>query len=89
MDFSSTVRECTRRLLATATEPLTVAHIADQVNTTPAQAGRALRQLEAEGAAVRQGGLSQRGGRAAALWTAHRRPRTDDRRGQAQPTDNW
>lgn len=61
MDFCDTVRECCRRTLASATEPMTVAHIADQVDTTPTQASRALRQLEAEGAATRRRGRPSSG----------------------------
>lgn len=66
MDLCDTVRECARRLLASTTEPLTVARIADQLDTTPLQAGRALRQLEAEGAAARARGQRP------AYWTATR-----------------
>ncbi|MDQ0831937.1 putative ArsR family transcriptional regulator [Streptomyces achromogenes] len=66
MDFHNTVRECARRLLNTADRPLTIAHIADRIDTTPLQAGRALRQLEAEGAATRTRGQRP------AYWTATR-----------------
>lgn len=55
MDFyTGTVRNCCLKALTAATGPLTVAHIADQVGTTPWQARRALRQLETQGAAFRQ-----------------------------------
>lgn len=47
------IPERIRRLLATATEPLTTRHIAEQAGTTPPQAARALRRLEDQGAAVR------------------------------------
>jgi predicted ArsR family transcriptional regulator len=70
-----TVRARTTDLLAANTQPLTAAAVADQIGTTPAQAGRALRQLEAQGAAVREPGrpgLRPGGGRTAALWTASR-----------------
>ncbi|WP_375803502.1 helix-turn-helix domain-containing protein [Streptomyces sp. A012304] len=73
MDFCDTVRECCRRLLATATEPMTVAHIAAAVDTTPTQASRALRQLEAEGAAVRdRSRTGRRSGWTPDWWTAAR-----------------
>lgn len=73
MDLCDTVRESTRRLLATATEPMTVAHIAQQVHTTPTQAGRALRQLEAEGAAARTRGRPNSGwGWTPDWWTTSR-----------------
>lgn len=64
MNLCDTVRECARRLLAAADQPLTVAHIADRIDTTPLQAGRALRQLETEGAATRTRGQRP------AYWTA-------------------
>lgn len=68
-----TVRECTRRALAAATEPLTVADIAAQVHTTVTQAGRALRQLEAEGAATRTRGQPNSGwGWTPDWWTTSR-----------------
>lgn len=63
MDFTTgTVRACCARVLATATEPMTVAHIAELVDTTAYQAGRALRQLEQQGAAVRERGGNIPGG---------------------------
>ena len=72
MEFCDTVRECARRVLAAATEPLTVAHIADRLGTTPAQVQRGLRQLEAQDAAVRERGRGAppQGGRAPDRWTA-------------------
>lgn len=63
MDFTTgTVRACCARVLAAATRPLTVARIAELVDTTPYQAGRALRELEARGAAVRKRGGNIPGG---------------------------
>lgn len=70
-----TVRECTRRLLATATEPLTADTIADRLGTTRTQACRALRQLESQGAAIREkqaGHPGRRGGRTRSLWRSAR-----------------
>lgn len=65
-----TVRERCRRLLGDAVEPLTVAVIAEELDTTPAQAARALRQLEQEAAAVRQPGPRPRGWRTPDTWTS-------------------
>lgn len=48
------VRERIRRTLAAATQPLTTRTIAESVGTQPEQAARALRRLEAEGAAIRR-----------------------------------
>lgn len=59
--MSDTCRERTRRLLTSTTQPLTVATVAEQLGTTPTQAGRALRQLEAEGAATRRRGRPSSG----------------------------
>ena len=56
-----TVRERCRQLLTTAREPLATTTIADALGTTGNQAGRALRQLEREGAAVRDRGQPWRG----------------------------
>lgn len=67
---ADTVRERARRLLNTATEPLTVAVLAEELATTPAQAARALRQLEQEDAAVRQPGPRPRGWRTPDTWTS-------------------
>jgi predicted ArsR family transcriptional regulator len=53
---ADTVRERARRALAAADRPLTAAGIADSLGTTPAQVQRGLRQLEAQGAAVRERG---------------------------------
>ena len=51
-----TVRERARRALNAAHGPLTVADLADRLATSTHQTGRALRQLEAAGAAVRERG---------------------------------
>jgi predicted ArsR family transcriptional regulator len=75
MDFCDTVRESTRRLLATTGQPLTADAVADRLGTTRTQAGRALRQLEAQGAAVRERGRPggrPGGGRAPGWWSAAR-----------------
>ena len=67
---ADTVRERARRLLNAATEPLTVVVLAEELATTPAQASRALRQLEQEDAAVRQPGPRPRGWRTPDTWTS-------------------
>lgn len=64
-----TVRERCRQLLTTTHEPLATTTIADTLGTTREQAGRALRQLEREGAAVRDRGRPWRG---PDHWTAVR-----------------
>ncbi len=48
------IRQRIHRTLTAATEPLTTRHLAELVGTTPPQAARALRRLEADGAAARQ-----------------------------------
>lgn len=73
MDFyTGTVRDCCARLLASATSPMTVAAIAAQVGAAPTHVGRALRQLESRGLAVRHQGCGARpgGGRTPQVWTA-------------------
>jgi predicted ArsR family transcriptional regulator len=54
--IEDTVRERARHALAAADRPLTVAQLADQLDTSTHQTGRALRQLETMGAAVREHG---------------------------------
>lgn len=49
-----TVRARVRRALASATQPLAVADLADRVDTTERQTRRALLQLETTGEAVRR-----------------------------------
>ncbi|MDX3314556.1 GntR family transcriptional regulator [Streptomyces sp. ME08-AFT2] len=49
-----TLSQRLNQTLATATKPLTTRHLAELVGTTPPQAARALRRLEADGAAARQ-----------------------------------
>ncbi|MFI9170503.1 hypothetical protein [Streptomyces lincolnensis] len=64
-----TVRAQTHRVLAASTRRLTASTIADLIGTTPAQTGRALRQLEAQGLAIRDRGPGpRRGGRAPHRW---------------------
>lgn len=70
--MSDTCRERTRRLLASTTEPLTVAAVADHLDTTPTRAGYVLRELERQGAAARTRGGSSRSGRLPDQWTAAR-----------------
>lgn len=49
-----TVRARIHRILADAAEPLTTRQLTELVDTTPSQAARSLRRLEADGAAVRR-----------------------------------
>lgn len=73
MDFdftAGTIREGCTRLLAAADRPLTVDAVAELVNTTTISARRHLRQLEAEGVAVRQRGGMSHDGRIPDLWRA-------------------
>jgi biotin operon repressor len=56
MPLADTVRERARQLLTTTTGPLPTPVVAERLGTTRDQAGRALRQLEREGAAVRDRG---------------------------------
>jgi len=70
-----TVRARTAALLDANRQPLTAAYVADQINTTPLQARRALRELERRGTAVRAkqtGRPGQRGGRLPDQWSAAR-----------------
>lgn len=67
-----TVRERARALLNAATQPLTVAAIADRLDTTTHRAGYVLRELERQGAAARQRGGSSQRGRIPDQWTATR-----------------
>jgi predicted ArsR family transcriptional regulator len=68
MELADTCRERVRAALTAATGPLTAVDLANQVDTPPIQARRALRQLEQQGAAVRR--LAPAGGRY--LWHATR-----------------
>lgn len=67
-----TVRERARLLLAATGQPLTVAAIADLLDTTTDRAGYVLRELERQGAAARTRGGSSRAGRIPDQWTATR-----------------
>ncbi|MEU9173044.1 hypothetical protein AB0D34_35625 [Streptomyces sp. NPDC048420] len=68
-----TVRAQTQRLLVDADQPLTRAAVAAELDTSTNQAGRALRELERRGQAVRDkqaGQPSERGGRAPDMWSS-------------------
>lgn len=71
---SDTVRAHVRRLLTETPTVLTASALADLAGTTPAQAARALRQLEAQGTAVRERGRGSppQGGRTPDRWTVAR-----------------
>lgn len=73
---ADTCRERCRRLLAITNQPLSVLAIAAQLDTTTTQVGRALRQLENAGLAVRQPGGCHGYGRTPDQWTAASGPKT-------------
>ncbi|WP_189322171.1 hypothetical protein [Streptomyces flaveus] len=68
------LRDLVSAALAKQPLPITAEQLADLLHPfgcgDPRQIGKALRQLEAQGAAVRHPGHSPRGGRAPGLWTA-------------------
>jgi predicted ArsR family transcriptional regulator len=66
------LRDCCHRLLASTTEPLTAAAIADRVNATPNSVYRPLCELERRGAAVRERGGMSHYGRVPDLWRSSR-----------------
>ncbi|MBP5915747.1 hypothetical protein F3K34_27175 [Streptomyces sp. LBUM 1486] len=68
--MSDTCRERARRLLGA--QPLTVAAIAEKLDTTTNRAGYVLRELERQGAATRQRGGMSHNGRIPDQWTAGR-----------------
>lgn len=68
--IEDTARERARRLLHTASKPLTAAAIADRLGTTINRAGHVLRELERQGAATRQRGGMSHYGRIPDQWTA-------------------
>lgn len=68
--IQDTCRERARRLLGA--QPLTVAAIAEKLDTTVNRAGYVLRELERQGAATRQRGGMSHNGRIPDQWTAAR-----------------